>query len=58
MTKHRSQTIHHGWLLARSAADDSVELDAVDGDRASEALAPELLPVVDEHPFESPAGGA
>ena len=35
MTKHRWHATHHGWLPAQSGADDSVELDAEDGDRGA-----------------------
>jgi hypothetical protein len=37
MTKHRSQTTHHGWLPTESGVDHSVELDAEYGDRGAGA---------------------
>jgi hypothetical protein len=37
MTKHHSQTTHHGWLHAQSGADDCVELDAEADDRGAGA---------------------
>jgi hypothetical protein len=45
-------------VCLRSASTDAADPDAVDGDRAAEALGAKLHPVIGEHALEPPAGRA